>query len=110
MINSILSFFFMLLALVFGIFGKTASYDPAKYAAGQPAGIVEGDVRVQLLRDSLVRIEAKGPKGFENRPSFTVEKRTGWDDVSFSGYRTSRDRRNSYDHPGPDPFRRWGMV
>ena len=32
-------------------------------------------MRVELLRDTLVRIETKGPRGFENRPSFAVEKR-----------------------------------
>ena len=80
----ILSFFFMLFALIFGIFGKSPCYDPAQYEAGLPACVTEGQVRVELLRDSLVRIEAKGPKGFENRPSFTVEKRTGWDDVAFT--------------------------
>ena len=88
----ILSFFFMLFALIFGAFGKTAVYDPAQYEAGLPACVTEGQVRVELLRDSLVRIEAKGPKGFENRPSFTVEKRAGWDEVVFAektenGYR-----------------------
>ena len=80
----ILSFFFMIFALIFGAFGKTASYDPADYKAGLPACVIEGNVRVELLRDTLVRIEAEGPKGFENRPSFTVEKRTGWDEVAFT--------------------------
>ncbi|MBR4428097.1 MAG: hypothetical protein IKS78_01980, partial [Clostridia bacterium] len=80
----ILSFFFMLLALIFGAFGKTASYHPADYEAGLPSYVTEGSVRVELLRDSLVRIEAEGPKGFENRPSFTVEKRTGWDEVAYT--------------------------
>lgn len=100
--SRILSFFFMLFALIFGVLGKTAEYDPAQYAAGLPASVTEGDVRVQLLRDSLVRIETKGPKGFENRPSFTVEKRTGWDTVSFtekteSGYRViAADRYTVY--------------
>ena len=80
----ILSFFFMLFALIFGAFGKTAGYDPAAYEAGLPSFVTEGQVRVELLRDSLVRIEAEGPKGFENRPSFTVEKRTGWDEVAYT--------------------------
>lgn len=80
----ILSFFFMLFALIFGAFGKSASYRPADYEAGLPSYVTEGSVRVELLRDSLVRIEAKGPKGFENRPSFTVEKRTGWDEVAYT--------------------------
>ena len=33
---------------------------------------IDGDLRVQFLSDSLVRIERKGPKGFEDRPTFTV--------------------------------------
>ena len=80
----ILSFFMMLFALIFGVFGRSAAYDPADYTAGMPASVTEGSVRVQLLRDSLVRIETEGPKGFENRPSFTVEKRTGWDDIAYT--------------------------
>ncbi len=82
----ILSFFFMLFALICGLFGKNAGveYDPAAYEAGLPACVTEGQVRVELLRDTLVRIETRGPKGFENRPSFTVEKRTGWDEVAFT--------------------------
>ena len=80
----ILSFFFMLFALIFGVFGKTAGYDPADYEAGLPSFVTEGQVRVELLCDTLVRIETKGPKGYENRPSFTVEKRTGWDEVAFT--------------------------
>ena len=74
----------MLIALLFGLLGLKVPYDPSDYAFGQPAGVTEGKVRVQLLRDSLVRIETEGPKGFENRPSFTVERRTDWDDVTFT--------------------------
>ena len=33
---------------------------------------VDGDLRVQFLSDRLVRIERRGPKGFEDRPTFTV--------------------------------------
>ena len=82
--GKIISFIFMVLTLLLGIFGRTAQYKPEKYADGQPAAVTEGEVRVQLLRDTLVRIETKGPKGFEDRPSFTVEKRTGWDEVPYT--------------------------
>lgn len=98
----------MLLAVLFGLFGQKVSYDPKDYAEGQPASVTEGKVRVQLLRDTLVRIEAEGPKGFENRPSFTVEKRTGWDDVAFTeqqenGYKVIRtDRFTVYVPLGAD--------
>ena len=36
---------------------------------------VVGDVRVQVLMPSLVRIEQKGPKGFEDRQSFHIVNR-----------------------------------
>jgi hypothetical protein len=42
-------------------------------AAGDP-GIV-GDVRVQFLSSTLVRLEQRGPRGFEDRKTFTVVKR-----------------------------------
>ena len=90
----ILALFWTVLTLLVFAFGKPgpAPYDPADYAAGQPQSVTEGSLRVELLRDSLVRLETKGPRGFENRPSFTVEKRTGWNDVAFTeksenGYR-----------------------
>ena len=67
----------------FGLPIKT-SYCPSRYSDGLPASVTENNVRVQLLSDTLVRIEAKGPKGFENRSSFTVQKRTGWEDVPFT--------------------------
>ena len=82
----IISLFWLVLSLLTGALGqqKTVPYDPADYEDGLPACVVEGDVRVQLLRDSLVRLEVRGPRGFENRPSFTVQKRTGWEPLSFS--------------------------
>lgn len=49
-----------------------------------PASIELGKLRVQLLSDRMVRIEVRGPKGFEDRSSFTVQKRRGWDEVSYS--------------------------
>lgn len=44
---------------------------------------VVGNVRVQLLSDSLVRIELKGPEGFEDRPTFHIVNRN-WPRVNFS--------------------------
>ena len=35
-----------------------------------------GNVRVQALSATLVRLEMKGPKGFEDRPSFHVQERS----------------------------------
>lgn len=40
-----------------------------------PIQIVSGSVRVQVLSPTLVRIEEKGPKGFEDRQTFTVVDR-----------------------------------
>ena len=34
-----------------------------------------GDVRVQVLSPTLVRLELKGPQGFENRPTFHITER-----------------------------------
>ena len=48
-----------------------------------------GSVRVQLLSDTLVRIEEKGAKGFENRPSYIVSNRTEWEEVEYE--RTEAD-------------------
>lgn len=45
----------------------------AAYAA--PTTFIEGNVRVQFLSPTLVRLELKGPKGFEDRPTFTVVER-----------------------------------
>ena len=73
----------LLIGSLFGL-PRKAGYDPSDYADGQPASVTENKVRVQLLGDTLVRIETEGPKGFENRASFTVQKRTGWPEVPFT--------------------------
>ena len=49
-----------------------------------PTSIELEKIRVQLLSDRLVRIEVKGSKGFEDRSSFTVQKRRGWDEVAYT--------------------------
>lgn len=50
----------------------------------EPESVTVGNIRVQLLSDTLVRLEIKGPKGFEDRPSYHVTKRTGWDKVAYT--------------------------
>ena len=45
--------------------------------------IVSGDVRVQLLSDSLLRLEVKGPAGFEDRTTFHVVDRN-WPGSTFT--------------------------
>ena len=43
-----------------------------------------GDLRIQLLSDTLLRIEERGKKGFENRESYIVSNRDDWDTVQYS--------------------------
>ncbi len=66
--------------------GSTAA-QPGK----EPNSVTVGNVRVQLLTDSLVRIEMKGSKGFEDRASFNVIKRTDWDDVAYTTETTDKE-------------------
>ena len=82
----VVAFLLMIILAVLSAFGlpRKAGYDEAAFADGLPSLVTEGDVRVELLSETLVRIEAKGPKGFENRPSFTVQKRTGWAPVDHT--------------------------
>lgn len=46
-------------------------------------GVIVGNVRVQWLSDSLVRLEWKGPEGFENRKTFHIVNRN-WPGTDFS--------------------------
>lgn len=48
-----------------------------------PDAVVVGNVRVQLLSKSLLRLELEGPKGFEDRPSFHVVSRD-WPGAPFT--------------------------
>ena len=43
---------------------------------------VVGDLRVQLLSPTVVRLEVRGPQGFEDRPTFTVVERD-WPGAPF---------------------------
>lgn len=54
---------------------------PAEGLFGQ-SSVITGNVRVQLLSDSLVRLELKGPEGFENRKTFHIVNRD-WPDAKF---------------------------
>ena len=76
---------FSLIAAIFGLKWATP-YDPSTYESmiDMPSYVTVGEMRVELLSDTLVRIEQKGPRGFENRPSFTVQKRTGWEKIEFT--------------------------
>lgn len=55
---------------------------PPLHAVVQSKSVVCGEVRVQVLAPGLVRIEKKGAKGFEDRPTFNVVSR------DFSGAAT----------------------
>lgn len=47
---------------------------PAKSPAAAPSDVA-GNVRIQFLSPTLVRLEERGPKGFESRLTFTIQKR-----------------------------------
>ncbi|HEV2327222.1 MAG TPA: TIM-barrel domain-containing protein [Verrucomicrobiae bacterium] len=51
----------------------------------QPPAFITGNVRIQLLSGSLVRLELKGPEGFEDRPTFHIVNRH-WPGAKFSLY------------------------
>ncbi len=75
---------YSLLAAIFGL-QWAPEYNPADTPESElPSTVIVGEVRVQLLSDSLVRLETKGERGFENRSSFTVQKRTGWDKTDYT--------------------------
>ncbi len=76
--------FYSIIAAIFGLDWATP-YNPADTPESDlPSQVIVGEMRVQLLSDRLVRLEAEGPRGYENRSSFTVEKRTGWDKIDFT--------------------------
>jgi len=45
--------------------------------------VITGSVRVQMLSDSLVRLETKGVKGFEDRPTFHIVNRD-WPGTTYT--------------------------
>src|SRR3569833_1565022 len=45
--------------------------------------VITGSVRVQMLSDSLVRLETKGMKGFEDRPTFHIVNRD-WPGTTYT--------------------------
>ena len=55
----------------------------ATVAGAAPENFVTGNVRVQLLSDTLLRIELKGSEGFENRDTFHIVNRD-WPGTVFS--------------------------
>jgi Glycosyl hydrolases family 31/PA14 domain/Domain of unknown function (DUF5110) len=59
----------------------TLAVQPSR--AREIPAVTVGDVRVQVLSGSLVRLELRGPKGFEDRPTFHVLNRD-WPGAAFS--------------------------
>ena len=68
------SSFFASVCLVLCAFAAagTLGYDPAV------SETVIGNLRVQALSPTLVRVERRGPLGFEDRNTFTVVNRSVW--------------------------------
>ncbi|HTY87888.1 MAG TPA: TIM-barrel domain-containing protein [Candidatus Acidoferrum sp.] len=56
---------------------------PASLAHAKPTEFISGNVRVQCLSGALVRLELKGPQGFENRKTFHVINRD-WPGAAFT--------------------------
>lgn len=50
-----------------------------------------GDLRIQLLSNTIVRVENKGAKGFEDRPSYIVQNRDRYEEVSFTLEETAEE-------------------
>ena len=48
-------------------------------------------LRIQLLSNTIVRVENKGAKGFEDRPSYIVQNRDRYEEVSFTLEETAED-------------------
>ncbi|MDR1093625.1 MAG: DUF5110 domain-containing protein [Clostridiales bacterium] len=80
--------------------GKTPPPDPDGNGNGDGSGeeevvvdppdesisqaVVNDTIRIQFLSETLVRIERKGPKGFEDRESYIVTGRKGWKQVPYT--------------------------
>ncbi len=50
----------------------------------QEMSITVNNVRISLLSDTLVRVEEKGAKGFEDRASYIVSNRTDWKKTAYT--------------------------
>ena len=71
--------FVLLLSLVCLLPACRTNLEPPKSSSSVTVGLV----RVQLLDDSLVRLEVKGPNGFEDRATFHVIERH-WPGAAFT--------------------------
>ena len=57
---------------------------PSTEIKSEISSVVVNNLRIQLLSETIVRVEEKGPKGFEDRPSYIVSNRTDYDEVSYT--------------------------
>jgi len=69
------------LVLVLFFLAVVSNFLPFTEAA--VSDIIEGNVRVQILSPTLVRLEVKGPKGFENRPTYFISNRS-WPGADYT--------------------------
>lgn len=58
--------------------------------AAQSRDEIVGNVRIQVLSDSVIRIEQKGPKGWENRPTFHIDRKQ-WRGAAYWAEREEED-------------------
>eukprot|EP01047_Picozoa_sp_COSAG01_P024183 COSAG01_NODE_1487_length_10136_cov_8.813390_2_plen_251_part_00 len=56
----------------------------AAVASDGGGGVIVGDIRVQALSATLLRVEPRGPHGFEDRTTFMVTNRSCWADVPIT--------------------------
>jgi hypothetical protein len=56
---------------------------PGQYLLAGQNDVIVGNVRVQILSGSLVRLELKGPEGFEDRKTFHIVNRI-WPGTQFT--------------------------
>jgi alpha-glucosidase (family GH31 glycosyl hydrolase) len=54
-----------------------ASFDTNSQIVAEGGSVTIGNIRVQLISDSLVRLEVKGPEGFEDHKTFHIVDRSG---------------------------------
>lgn len=77
----------MILVIVGAMFMLSGCDNKNNQEQEVPTGLssIELDgLRIQLLSDTIVRIENEGPKGFEDRPSYIVPNRVDYDHVNYT--------------------------
>ncbi len=82
-ITLIVFLFISLIVIIFPDFIKKSFYFfNLVFKKNNNVSVIVGNIRVQLLSETLCRIELKGAKGFEDRKTFTVVGRA-WPGTSF---------------------------